>query len=107
MQDTRRHDVPDDTCNDLREQLDSYRQGLEVLHFLHEEREPEVGGEEGHHAEDGREDELGFVRGSVVRKGEGTYEGEVAVFPDVEGHQGMRPVAFPECKSNEEEEADD
>lgn len=62
MEDARHDDIPDDSRNDLGQQLDSDVQGLHVTHFLHVEGEPEVGGEEGHHAENSSEDELGIVR---------------------------------------------
>lgn len=58
MEDASRHDVPYDTCYDLRQKMDSNRQRVVVFDFLHEECEPEVGGGERHHAENSGKDEL-------------------------------------------------
>lgn len=58
MEDTSRHNVPDDAGDDLGQKLDGDVQGVQVSDFLHHKSKPEVGGEEGHHSEDGSAEKL-------------------------------------------------
>lgn len=85
------NDVPDEARDGHGQQVDGDDDGRQLLDALHVVGDPEPGRGKGHHAQQDGDDD----------------EGEVAVPPDVRGHERCRVGALPQDEDGEQDDADD